>query len=364
MDLLTNPIKDYAWGSRTAIAALTGRSAAGPEAEMWLGAHPSGPSLLQRDGSERALTAVIAADPVAELGAGVIERFGERLPYLLKLIAVDRALSMQVHPSLEQAAEGFVRGDHNYSDPWPKPEMICALTPFSALAGFRPPAEAAELVRALGLPALAPVADALAAGDVLAALRVLLGWPSAGRAGLVRDVVRTAGNPLVTRLAEQYPDDPAVLAPLLMRHHELAPGDALYLGAGVLHCYLDGFGVEIMGSSDNVLRAGLTPKPIDIEELLRVTDPAAQPTLIDPVADVYLTPSPEFQLRRFTPGESYRVPGGSPRILVCVEGVVRVRNEEGDEVKLGAADSLFAAAGEGQLELSGSGMVFCAEPRL
>ncbi|GAA0971404.1 mannose-6-phosphate isomerase, class I [Acrocarpospora macrocephala] len=364
MDLLTNPIKDYAWGSRTAIAALTGRSAAGPEAEMWLGAHPSGPSLLSRDGSQRSLPDVIAANPVAELGAAVIERFGERLPYLLKLIAVDRALSMQVHPSLEQAAEGFCRGDHNYSDPWPKPEMICALTPFSALAGFRPPGEAAELVAALGLPALTPIADALASGDVLAALRILLGWPAADRPALVHDLVRTADHDLVTQLAEQYPNDPAVLAPLLMRHHQLAPGEALYLGAGVLHCYLDGFGVEIMGSSDNVLRAGLTPKPIDIEELLRITDPAAQPAAIEPVADVYLTPSPEFQLRRFTPGDAYHVPGDKPRILICVDGVVSIRNAAQEELKLHPAEAVFAAASDGALELSGNGTVFCAEPRL
>ncbi|GAA0434805.1 mannose-6-phosphate isomerase, class I [Acrocarpospora corrugata] len=364
MDLLTNPIKDYAWGSRTAIAALTGRSAAGPEAELWLGAHPSGPSLLSRGGPGIALHDVIAADPVAELGTEVIGRFGERLPYLLKLIAVDRALSMQVHPSLEQAAEGFLRGDHNYSDPWPKPEMICALTPFSALAGFRPPGEAAALVGALGLPALTPVADALAVGDVLAALRVLLGWPADQRATLVQDLVRTSGHPLVDLLAEQYPEDPAVLAPLLMRHHELAPGEALYLGAGVLHCYLSGFGVEIMGSSDNVLRAGLTPKPIDIEELLRITDPAAQPTSIEPVADVYLTPSPEFQLRRFVPGDAYPVPGAAPRILICVDGVASVRNAAGEELKLDPAEALFAGAADGALELSGTGTVFCAEPRM
>ncbi|WP_308169842.1 mannose-6-phosphate isomerase, class I [Acrocarpospora catenulata] len=359
MDLLTNPIKDYAWGSRTAIAALTGRTAAGPEAEMWLGAHPSGPSRLARAGVQTTLDAVIAADPAGELGAGLVERFGERLPYLMKLIAVDQPLSMQVHPSVEQAAEGFIRGDRNYSDPWPKPEMICALTPFAALAGFRPPGESAALLTALDLPALAPVIDRLAAGDVLGALRTLVTWPADARAALVQDVVRACELDLVAELAALYPSDPAVLAPLLMRRHDLAPGQALYLGAGVLHCYLKGFGVEIMGSSDNVLRAGLTPKPIDVEELLRITDPATQPAEIIPVNDVYLTPAPEFQLRRFTPGDGYRLPGAIPRILICVEGTVTIA----DDLKLHPADALYASATEGPLDLTGQGTVFCAEPR-
>ncbi|GLX94956.1 mannose-6-phosphate isomerase, class I [Herbidospora sp. NBRC 101105] len=359
MDLLTNPIKDYGWGSRTAIAALTGRTATGPEAEMWLGAHPSGPSRLTRDGVEHALDEVIAADPAGELGPEVVERFGERLPYLMKLIAVDAALSMQVHPTLDQAADGFARGDRNYSDPWPKPEMIVALTPFSALAGFRPGPEAAALVAALELPALQPVADRLAAGDVLGALRVLLEWPADERPALVADVVRASRHPLVATLAETYPADPAVLAPLLMRHHELAPGQAIYLGAGVLHAYLSGFGVEIMGSSDNVLRAGLTPKPIDIDELLRITDPDEQPAEITPVGDLYLPHCPEFQLRRFVPGEGRTLPGGVPRIAVCVEGTVVLAGE----TKLRPGDSAFHAASAGTFEVSGQGVVFVAEPR-
>ncbi|GAB1819949.1 mannose-6-phosphate isomerase, class I [Herbidospora sp. RD11066] len=359
MDLLTNPIKDYGWGSRTAIAGLTGRTATGPEAEMWLGAHPSGPSRLTRGGVENALNEIIAADPAGELGPEVVARFGERLPYLMKLIAVDAALSMQVHPTLDQAAEGFLRGDKNYSDPWPKPEMIVALTPFTALAGFRPGPEAAELVAALELPVLAPVVDRLAAGDVLGALRVLLELPQDARPALVDAIVRSSGDPLVATLAATYPTDPAVLAPLLMRRHELAPGQAIYLGAGVLHAYLSGFGVEIMGSSDNVLRAGLTPKPIDIEELLRITDPNEQPAEIEPVDGLYLPHCPEFQLRRIVPGDGYSLPGGVPRIAVCVEGEVVLDGE----LKLRPGDSAFHAASAGDFEVAGTGVVFVAEPR-
>ncbi|WP_433220186.1 mannose-6-phosphate isomerase, class I [Microtetraspora malaysiensis] len=365
MDLLTNPIKTYPWGSRTAIAGLTGRTASGPEAEMWLGAHPSGPSRLTRDGVERTLVDAIAVDPVAELGRPSVERFGARLPYLLKLIAVDRPLSLQVHPTADQAAEGHARGDRNYCDPWPKPELICALTPFTALAGLRAPEQAAMLVERLGVAALRPVVARLAAGDMLAALRELLGLPGS-RADLVKSIVWAASSvhqpdyELIIRLARLYPEDPAVLAPLLMRRHELEPGQAMFLGAGVLHCYISGFGVEIMGSSDNVLRAGLTGKPIDVDELLRITDAPAVPLPVEPADDAYVPPCPEFLLRRIVPGAGRTLPGELPRILLCVDGVVQA----GDEVKLRAGDAVYVPASEGPITISGDGTVFCAEPQI
>jgi mannose-6-phosphate isomerase len=364
LDLLTNPIKDYAWGSRTAIAALTGRPASGPEAEMWLGAHPLSPSLVARNGSALSLADAIAADPVGALGTSVVERFGERLPYLLKLIAVDQPLSLQVHPDAHQAADGYARGDANYSDSWHKPEMICAITPFRGLAGFRPTDEAVMLVDRLRLDALTPVVSCLRGGDMLGALRVLLEWPGTRRE-LVESIVSAASGvrgpeyELVVRLAQWYPEDPAVLAPLLMRLHELAPGEALYVGAGVLHCYLDGFGVEIMASSDNVLRAGLTGKRIDVDELLRIMRPDAQPLAIPAIDGAYTPPSPEFMLRRITPGAGQVLSGSLPRIVLCTEGAVRL----GSEVELHRGESVFVPASEGPIELSGDGVAFCAEPQ-
>ncbi|WP_432927553.1 mannose-6-phosphate isomerase, class I [Microbispora sp. CA-135349] len=369
MDLLINPIKDYPWGSRTAIAELTGRPASGPEAEMWLGAHPAAPSRLTRDGAETTLADVVAADPVGTLGEAVAGRFGRRLPYLMKLIAVDAPLSLQVHPDAEQAADGHARGDANYTDPWHKPELVCALTPFTGLAGFRPPEQAAMLVERLHVSALQPVVAALRGGDVLGALRVLLEWPGS-RGKLVESVVwaasacHTPDYALVVRLARRYPEDPAVLAPLLMRRHTLAPGEALFLGAGVMHCYLEGFAVEIMACSDNVLRAGLTGKHVDVEELLRVADAAAQPLPVEPVGGAYVPPVPEFLLRRIAPGAGEALPGSLPRIVLCTEGVVNVRTASGSEVKLRPGDSVFAAASEGQVEVGGDGLAFCAEPHM
>jgi mannose-6-phosphate isomerase len=359
MDLLTNPIKDYDWGSRTAIAELTGRAAAGPEAEMWLGAHPSGPSTLVRDGVVRPMHDVVTADPEGELGASVVERFGPRLPYLLKLIAVDRPLSLQVHPTAEQAAAGYERKDGNYSDPWPKPEMICALTPFTALAGFREPAQAAMLVERLGVEALDPVATWLAGGDILGALRALLAAPlPIEKVAWAASSVHHPDYELVVRLARVFPQDPAVLAPLLLRRHELRRGEALFLGAGVLHCYLSGFGVEIMGSSDNVLRAGLTAKPIDVDELLRVTDPSAQPLPVIPSDGAYVPPTPEFLLRRLSSGGT--LTSAAPRVVVCTEGAVMV----GPQAKLLAGESAYLPASDGPVEISSGGILFAAEPNL
>ncbi|MBO3750187.1 mannose-6-phosphate isomerase, class I [Streptosporangiaceae bacterium NEAU-GS5] len=359
MDLLTNPIKDYDWGSRTHIAGLTGRAAAGPEAEMWLGAHPSGPSILVRDGLAQPLHDVVAADPRGELGEAVVGRFGPRLPYLLKLIAVDRPLSLQVHPTAEQAADGHGRGDANYSDPWPKPEMICALTPFTALAGFREPAQAAMLIGRLCVEPLAPIVERLTDGDILGALEALLATPiPVEKIAWAASSVHHPDYELVVRLARLFPEDPAVLAPLLLRRHELRRGEALFLGAGVLHCYVSGFGVEIMGSSDNVLRAGLTSKPIDVPELLRVTDGAAQPLPVVPVDGVYAPPTPEFLLRRLTNGGT--LASAAPRVAVCTEGSVTV----GHELKLLAGESVYLPASDGPTEISTGGTLFVAEPQI
>ncbi|GIH71833.1 mannose-6-phosphate isomerase, class I [Sphaerimonospora thailandensis] len=375
MDLLSNPIKDYPWGSRTAIADLTGRVADGPEAEMWLGAHPASPSLLVRDGSpDRTLAEAVAADPVGMLGRPVADRFGKRLPYLMKLIAVGRPLSLQVHPDAAQAADGHARGDANYADPWHKPELVCALTPFTGLAGLRSADQAAKLIDRLHVRALQPVVALLAEGDRLGALRALL-ESREPRRELVESIVWAASavhHPeyaLVVRLARRYPADPAVLAPLLMHRHELAPGEAMFLGAGVLHCYLDGFAVEMMACSDNVLRAGLTGKPIDVPELLRITDPDARPLPVPPVFrggdGVYSPPCPDFRLRRLAvSGEGGVLEGELPRIVLCFEGRVRLGAESGSQVKLEPGESVFVPASDGPVELSGEGVVFCAEPQM
>src|ERR1700689_553190 len=204
MDLLEPVTQPYAWGSHTAIAELQGRPAPTlqPEAECWMGAHPSAPSGVERPGGRTTLDAVIAADPVGELGPLCADEFGGRLPFLLKVLAAEKALSIQVHPSRAQAEAGFraenerglAPGDksRNYVDDWPKPEILCALTPFEALAGMRSPQDAAALLKELGVGQLDQVTAILAAARgpeaLTEALTAILAWPPERRAALVAEV--------------------------------------------------------------------------------------------------------------------------------------------------------------------------------
>ncbi|MFF4457679.1 mannose-6-phosphate isomerase, class I [Streptomyces goshikiensis] len=381
MDRLTNTIRPYAWGSTTAIPALLGVEPSGePQAEMWMGAHPGAPSRLDRGAGETTLPAVIAADPERELGAAAVAKFGPRLPFLLKLLAAGSPLSLQVHPDLAQARAGFAdeeargvpidAGHRNYKDPNHKPELICALTPFSGLCGFRRPLEAAALLDGLGVDSLKPYVDLLHAHPEEAALRemltAVLGGDRAEMARTVNEVAAAAerlGGPYepYASLVHEYPGDPGVIAAMLLNHVELQPGEAMFLGAGVPHAYLDGLGVELLANSDNVLRAGLTPKHVDVPELLRVVRfESGDPALLRPEGDaeeVYETPTDEFRLSRFAlaPGGEPRVlPSGAPQILLCTAG-----SPKAGELTLAPGESVFVPAGE-KSELSGIGTVFRA----
>ncbi|MEU3603500.1 mannose-6-phosphate isomerase, class I [Streptomyces sp. NPDC006798] len=374
MERLTNTIRPYAWGSTTAIPALLGIAPTGePQAEMWLGAHPGAPSHLARG----PLDAVVAADPVRELGPAVVGRHGPQLPFLLKLLAAGAPLSLQVHPDLDQARAGHAAEEaagipadapnRNYRDRNHKPELICALTPFDGLCGFRPPAETADLVAGLGVDSLKPYADLLHAHPEDAALReVLTAVLTADPAAVAETVAETTeaadrlGGPYApyADIAHHYPGDPGVLAALLLNHVRLQPGEALYLGAGVPHAYLNGLGVEIMANSDNVLRCGLTPKHVDVPELLRVvrfnaTDAAVLRPEADPDGEeVYDTPAAEFRLSRLVlapDGAPRDLTSAGPQILLCTAGRIAA-----GELTLGPGDSVFVPAGD-KAEISGAG---------
>ncbi|MGW6868618.1 mannose-6-phosphate isomerase, class I [Streptomyces sp. NPDC054904] len=381
MDRLTNTIRPYAWGSTTAIPTLLGVEPTGePQAEMWMGAHPGAPSRLERGAGGTTLADVIAADPEGELGAATVAKFGPRLPFLLKILAAGAPLSVQVHPDLTQAKEGFAdeerrgvpidAGHRNYKDANHKPELICALTPFDGLCGFRPPLEAAALLEGLGVDSLKPYADLLRAHPEEAALReVLTAVLTADRAEMARTVTEAAaaaerlGGPYApyAGLVHEFPGDPGVIAAMLLNHVRLQPGEAMFLGAGIPHAYIDGLGVELMANSDNVLRCGLTPKHVDVPELLKVVnfEPSA-PGIMRPEADgeeVYETPIDEFRLSRFllAPGGApQRLPDATPQILLCTAGAPKT-----GELTLAPGESVFVPAGE-KVELSGSGTVFRA----
>lgn len=381
MDRLTNTIRPYAWGSTTAIAELIGVEPTGePQAEMWMGAHPGAPSRTGRG----PLDEVIDEDPGRELGRAAVARFGPRLPFLLKLLAAGAPLSLQVHPDLEQAREGYEdeesRGvpidapNRNYKDANHKPELICALTEFDGLCGFRAPVAAADLLAGLGVDSLKPYVDLLHAKPEEGALRevltaVLTADPEE-MAATVADATAAAerlGGAYApyAGLAHHYPGDPGVIAAMLLNHVRLQPGEALFLGAGVPHAYLDGLGVEIMANSDNVLRCGLTPKHVDVPELLRIvrfeaTDPAVLRPEASPTGEeVYDTPIDEFRLSRFVLPEgaaaSHDLTAATPQILLCVAGSVRV----GDAGELTPGQSVFVPAEE-KAEVSGVGTLFRA----
>ncbi|MEU0664589.1 mannose-6-phosphate isomerase, class I [Streptomyces lavendulocolor] len=384
MDRLSNTVRPYAWGSTTAIPDLLGVAPTGePQAEMWMGAHPGAPSRVTRPGHpEQPLSALIEADPERELGPAVVARFGPRLPFLLKVLAAGAPLSLQVHPDLAQAREGYAAEERagipldaphrNYKDANHKPELICALTAFEGFCGFRAPDRTADLLDALGVDSLKPYVDLLHAHPEDAALReVLTAVLSADPTEMAATVTETAAacdrlggaHAPYAVLAHHFPGDPGVLAAMLLNHVRLQPGEALYLGAGVPHAYLGGLGIELMANSDNVLRCGLTPKHVDVPELLRVVrfeplDAAVlRPEASPSGEEVYETPIDEFRLSRYVRSEGAApvdLTAPTPQILLATAGTPRT-----NDITLTPGRSVFVPAGE-KAELSGTGTLFRA----
>ncbi|MFJ3787830.1 mannose-6-phosphate isomerase, class I [Kitasatospora sp. NPDC090091] len=378
MDRLVNTVRPYAWGSVTALPELLGQEPTGePQAELWMGAHPGAPSRADRGEGPRALHELIAADPEGELGAAAVARFGPALPFLLKILAAGIPLSIQAHPTLDQARAGFAAENalgipqdaphRSYRDANHKPELICALGDFDGLCGFRRPAEAAALLSGLGVPALAPLIALLGAEDESEALRstlvAVLTMDDATAEAAVRDTAEAvekaaAEDPdgpyaLYTRITRGFPGDRGLIAGLLLNAVRLRAGEALYLGAGVPHAYLHGVCVELQANSDNVLRAGLTPKHIDVPELLKVVGftPGAPdlllPSPVDgaPGEELYPVPIDEFRLSRFTlDGREREIDGRAPQILLCTAGTARLTAADGTVLELARGESAFLPA--------------------
>lgn len=392
-------MRTYAWGSRTAIADFTGRPSptAHPEAELWFGAHPGDPAFLQTDGGEVSLLAALREDPEGQLGAAVVERFGETLPFLVKVLAADEPLSLQAHPSAQQAAEGYDREERlgipvsapmrNYRDRSHKPELLVALNRFEALAGFRPVARTVELMRALGVAELDPFVNLLHGQSEPDGLRALFTtWITAPQPHLdvlvpavldgAIDYIRAGHTEFVAEaktmleLGERYPGDAGVLAAMLLNRITLEPGEGIYLPAGNLHAYLHGVGVEVMANSDNVLRGGLTPKHVDVPELLRVLDFTPTPDLVlrpeiagngvagDGVELEYHTPAPEFavavlRLEGDDVGHEVDAPSrhDGPQVLVCTEGGVEVHGKGDGGLTLRQGAAAWVTADDGPIRL-------------
>jgi mannose-6-phosphate isomerase len=355
-----------------------------------MGAHPLAPSRVAHSG--QALAELIDGSPEAQLGARVVEQFGPRLPFLLKVLAAASPLSLQAHPSQSQARAGFDADEaagipldaphRNYKDRNHKPELLCALGEFWALCGFREVAKTLALLDELAVPELEPYRGLLAEkpnqAGISSTFSGLMSEPAPRRSWLAQRTAQACRARLAQssafaheldwalRIAELYPNDVGVVIALLLNLLRLDAGEAVYLPAGNLHAYLGGTGVEIMASSDNVLRGGLTPKHVNVPELLRVLD--FRPLTLEPLRPVlrgkehvFVTPASEFELSFFDlePAATSASVAG-PEIWLLISGHASLHSAS-QSLALTPGRSAFVSADTGQLELSGSGRIFRAK---
>lgn len=383
--LLTNPVRHYAWGDQDFIPDLTGDTPDGrPWAELWIGAHPDDSSTLA-DGTS--LAELIERQPDRVLGARVRARFGDRLPYLGKVLSAAGPLSIQVHPDPEQAARGYAAEEaagversaphRRYRDPYAKPEMILALGAFEALCGIRPVARTLEVLDALAVehPRWPGLTDRLRVSPDASGVRSFLETVLTGPAwvGGLSEAVAGAAAALDTPtgrtladLGERYPGDPGVLVALLLNRVSLRDGEAMFLGAGVLHAYLSGHGIEVMGASDNVLRAGLTGKHVDAAELLALAALAPGPPDLVAGQDEggvrsFGPDTPEFAVHVVrADGDPMNLPGEGPRIVLALDGEMSMAPDAGAATVLRRGRSAMVEAAAGPVTVSGEGTAVVA----
>ena len=392
--ILKNQIQEYSWGSRTALAALMGNPepASNPQAELWMGAHPKAPSKVHCNNQWVSLLELIEKFPDKILGRHVASRFNNRLPFLFKILAADQPLSIQAHPDLSQAQEGFTRENgkgiplnafqRNYKDNNHKPEIICPLTPFWALNGFRPIRAILKTLDRVDSSDLQQIREHLRSQPnskgLKTCFKALFNIPNVRLQHVVFEIVTFAHShededPLfrwLVRLNELYPGDIGVLCAMLLNLVCLRPGEAMFLPARQLHAYLDGVGIELMANSDNVLRGGLTCKHVDIPELLRVLSftetkiKKIRPTKAAPAERIYRSKTDEFTLSKIavnkkTPYVSAR--SRSVEILVCIKGTADIVNvASGGTLQLESGMSVIVPACLLQYKIKGYATLYKA----
>ena len=382
--LMQNPIQGYDWGSHDALTTLFGipNPAGKPQAELWMGAHPNGCSEVTLAGDVQKLSTLIESAPAAVLGDATVARFGS-LPFLFKVLCAEKALSIQVHPSKAQAEAGFAReeaagispkaANRNYKDPNHKPELVFALTPYQAMNGFRAIPAILALFDAMALPALAELTAALRQSQDEAGLQhffhQMLILDGARKEEALTGLLTYAAArqddetfALITSLAAQYPGDVGLFSPLLLNVVTLQPGQAMYLDACTPHAYVRGTGLEIMANSDNVLRAGLTPKYIDVAELLDCTRCLPKPDdqiLLAPhlegAVQHFEGPVPDFTFGVYPAGE-HALTTASAEILFAIDGTVTLQQGE-QSLRLEKGQSAFVPATTGSYQLLAEGRV-------
>ncbi|MCD6261784.1 MAG: mannose-6-phosphate isomerase, class I [Deltaproteobacteria bacterium] len=389
---LKNPVQQYAWGSKTMIQSLVGLDdlKGTPVAELWMGAHPKAPSMVQVNGNKwLPLNEVIKMAPFEILGKDVVTKFGDSLPFLFKLLAAKRPLSIQVHPNLDQAREGFERENalhipldspkRNYRDKNHKPEILCALSPFEALKGFRRPEEIIHLMKQVIPSHLTDQFNKFCsdpAGQLRDFYSFIMTMERKQQKEAVEELVSKAERCIkkdvafkwIIRLNNEYPGDIGVISPVLLNLVRLEPGQAIYIPAGELHSYLNGFGIELMANSDNVLRGGLTPKHVDVEELLWIVDFRAtevaviEPESVNTKERSYVTPAREFLLSvvSLKKGDKYKSPQNrSVEILICTEGELVIQDNAVTR-PLNRGQAVIVPAVVSDYRVEGAGVIYRA----
>jgi len=396
---LENSVQEYAWGSNTAIAELLGRFSPSPvpQAELWMGAHPKAPSIVVSRNRRMTLQEFIDGSPKKVLGSAVSKRFSGTLPFLFKVIAAAKPLSIQAHPNIAQAREGFQREtaqgiplnayERSYKDRNHKPEILSALTNFWAMDGFRPLEEMLGLLKRVHFRSIGPVIESLERSPNRSGLKTffhaLMTLLEEQKHAAVGEAVQWAAHlrdeeetekrnvkQWILRLNEEYPGDIGVVCPLILNLVNLQPGDAFFTQAGVLHAYLEGVGIELMANSDNVLRGGLTKKFIDVPELLNILSfeptyfkKAAVRELEDGVYE-YESPADEFSLSRIclrSKNVYEERANRSVSILLCTEGSVSLHApDKRGEMVMKRGDSVLVPASAGSYRASGHGVLFKA----
>ncbi|ENT6808913.1 TPA: mannose-6-phosphate isomerase, class I [Vibrio vulnificus] len=391
---LDNPVKNYEWGSKTAIQSLFGidNPNGEPQAEIWMGAHPNGCSTVSIDGESVLLSKLIQSNQEGILSKATAEQFGE-LPYLFKVLAAGQALSIQVHPSKEEAEVGFAREEaqgidrsaaqRNYRDPNHKPELVYALTPYQAMNGFRAfddiLARFTHMVGAVHMPTVQALLEVFKANktsygleafftgllslqgdDKLQSLAALLEYVKLHQKQDLEDDLCS----LVLELAQSYPSDIGLFAPFMLNVLTLKPGQAMYLDARTPHAYLKGAGLEIMANSDNVLRAGLTPKHIDVDELAKCTlfeEKPVESLLCQPETDGdyhhYPVSVPDFNFDCFMQADDTVVQLCSAEILFAIDCDATLSHKSGEKITITKGESVFIPAYAQEYTLSSKGRV-------
>ncbi|WP_408900760.1 mannose-6-phosphate isomerase, class I [Photobacterium piscicola] len=370
---MDNVIQDYAWGSVTSIEQLFAipNLDQKPQAEMWMGAHANGCSVITVNGEAVRLADFIATDPDAIIGAETQAKFAE-LPYLFKVLAAEKALSVQVHPSKHQAEIGYAKeekigiarnaANRNYKDPNHKPELVFALTPYQAMNGFRELAEIVELFTTINLDVISDLVNTFAANQTDAGLRdffeAMLSLEGERKESAVNGLLAFCHEhkdqplfALLIDLSEQYPGDIGLFVPLMLNVLTLQPGEAMFLSACTPHAYIKGTGLEIMANSDNVLRAGLTPKFMDVPELVANTEfksMAANELLLAPTMVAggldYQIPVPDFKFSVYKQVNDIALQNTSAEILFAIDAPLTVTHQNGETLTLEKGQSVFIPA--------------------